>query len=223
MELKPSGTWLMSDELMSSMIKDQTLFVRRRFRKDEEIYSQDSVVVESSSVVGLGPWCTIAIDPRGRHRGDPRTDGAARPFVARGRRIDGLPRFSGATALEETELLEFDAGKLPQLAAHSPEFVAAVLQVTALKQRVLAVRLEQLSSREPETRILEMFGRLARVFAETRDDGKLIVPKLTHEQIAAMTGNTRVTVTRTLGRLKERGEIAIVEGRILLISDRFRD
>lgn len=220
MELKPSGTWLMSDELMSSMIKDQTLFVRRRFRKDEEIYAQDSV--SSKFYVVVSGLVQIAMI---------REDGTEvilelmgpQTVCGEGAAIDGLPRFSGATALEETELLEFDAGKLPQLAAHSPEFVAAVLQVTALKQRVLAVRLEQLSSREPETRILEMFGRLARVFAETRDDGKLIVPKLTHEQIAAITGNTRVTVTRTLGRLKERGEIAIVEGRILLISDRFRD
>ena len=202
------------------MVRDESLFQRRHYRKDEEIYAQDSVSSKFYVVVsGLVQIVMI------------REDGTEvilelmgpQTVCGEGAAIDGLPRFSGATALEEPELLEFDASRLSQLAAHSPEFVAAVLQITALKQRVLAVRLEQLSSREPETRIMEMFARLARIFAETRDDGKLIVPKLTHEQIAAMTGNTRVTVTRTLGRLKERGEIAIVNGRFLLMSERFRD
>ncbi|MCK7615956.1 Crp/Fnr family transcriptional regulator [Roseibium sediminicola] len=220
MELYQSGTWLISDTLMSSMVRDDSLFVRRHFRKDEEIYVQESV--SSKFYVVVSGLVQIAMI---------REDGTEvilelmgpQTVCGEGAAIDGLPRFSGATALEETELLEFDASQLPQLAAHSPEFVVALLQITALKQRVLAVRLEQLSSREPETRIMEMFARLARIFAETRCDGKLIVPKLTHEQIAAMTGNTRVTVTRALGRLKERGEIAIVNGRILLMSERFRD
>jgi len=202
------------------MVRDDRLFVRRRYRKDDEIYAQGEV--SSKLYVVVSGLVQIAMI---------REDGTEvilelmgpQTVCGEGAAIDGLPRFSGATALEETELLEFDVGKLAEIAAHSPEFVAAVLQITALKQRVLAVRLEQLSSREPETRILEMFGRLARIFAETRDDGKLIVPKLTHEQIAAMTGNTRVTVTRTLRRLKDRGDIAVVDGRILLLSDRFHE
>ena len=42
--------------------------------------------------------------------------------------------------------------------------------------------------------------------------------QLTHEQIAAMTGTSRVTVTRTLQRLREQGRIAILEGHILLLG-----
>ena len=220
MEPSLNRTWQMPDDLMETMIRDERLFVRRRYRKDGEIYAQGEVSSKFYVVVtGL-----VQIDMI-------REDGTEvilelmgpKTVCGEGAAVDGLPRFSGATALEATELLEFDTAKLAQIAAHSPEFVRAVLVITALKQRVLAVRLEQLSSRDPETRLLEMFLRLARIFSETREDGKLIVPKLTHEQIAAMTRNTRVTVTRTLGRLRDRGDIAIVDGRSLLLSDRFCD
>jgi CRP/FNR family transcriptional regulator, cyclic AMP receptor protein len=46
------------------------------------------------------------------------------------------------------------------------------------------------------------------------------VTQLTHEQIAAMTGTSRVTVTRTLQRLREQGRIAMLEGHILLLGKR---
>lgn len=133
-----------------------------------------------------------------------------------GAALDGLPRFSTATALEDTQVLEFDVSDWAGAAA-APAMMA-LLQVTALKQRVLALRLEQLFSREPEGRILDLFERLAAVAApgaEAQGAGA-VLPHLTHEHIAAMTGMTRVTVTRALARLRKQGTIVLEGGRFRL-------
>ena len=41
---------------------------------------------------------------------------------------------------------------------------------------------------------------------------------LTHKQMAALTGTTRVTVTRVLKRLKEHGEIAVRANRVVVLD-----
>ena len=66
-----------------------------------------------------------------------------------------------------------------------------------------------------------MLTRLADLYGQDAGDGVVIGISLTHEQIAAMTGASRVTVTRTLTRLKDEGVIA-VRGRQTRILDRKR-
>ena len=71
-----------------------------------------------------------------------------------------------------------------------------------------------------QERIMELLTRLEEMFAIEHPKGRLLVTQLTHEQIAAMTGTSRVTVTRTLQRLREQGRISILEGHILLMGKR---
>jgi CRP-like cAMP-binding protein len=134
-----------------------------------------------------------------------------------GAAFDGLPRFSSAVAAEDSETIEFDTKRLSEAFRIHPEFASALLRITSLKQRILAVRLKHLSSREPQDRIMELLTRLEEMFAIAHPKGRLLNTQLTHEQIAAMTGTSRVTVTRTLQRLREQGQIEILEGQILLL------
>jgi CRP/FNR family transcriptional regulator, cyclic AMP receptor protein len=122
--------------------------------------------------------------------------------------------------VEDTETIEFDAAKMEAVFKQHPEFAAALLRVTSLKQRVLAVRLEHLASRKPEGRIMDLLHRLQEMFAIDYNGGRLIVTHLTHEQIAAMTGTSRVTVTRAMRSLREQDQIDIIDGHILVKSFR---
>jgi CRP-like cAMP-binding protein len=133
-----------------------------------------------------------------------------------GAAIDGLPRFSTAVAATETETIAFDSGSLRDLLRSDPDFGADLMRVISLKQRVLAVRLEHFASRDPADRIIELLLRLADMFAEEDPNGRQIRTYLTHEQIAALTGTTRVTVTRALNRLRESGILETREGYFLL-------
>jgi CRP/FNR family transcriptional regulator, cyclic AMP receptor protein len=54
------------------------------------------------------------------------------------------------------------------------------------------------------------------MFAVDHARGRKILTHLTHEQIASMTGTSRVTVTRTLGRLREKGTLSVEDGYTIL-------
>lgn len=212
------STWWIEDDLFDALVADEEIYRRRRYAPGQEVYSQGEIdtrlYIVLSGLVRLSMLRSDGTEVILELMG-PRT------LCGEGPALDGLPRFSTGVAIEPSELLEFDAARMDQIAARHPRFAAALLRVTALKQRVLANRLEQFSSRDPETRILEMFQRLGKVFEHRQDDTGLAVPRLTHDQIAAMTGNTRVTVTRALGRLRDRGAITIVDGQIRLVDGGF--
>ncbi|WP_191628837.1 Crp/Fnr family transcriptional regulator [Pandoraea terrae] len=92
------------------------------------------------------------------------------------------------------------------------------MRVVALKQRVLASRIQYLALPKPEMRIGELLGRLSERYGEEHEGRTLISILLTHEQIAAMTGTNRVTVTRALKRLTDLGVIEVKQRRIWVID-----
>ena len=120
------------------------------------------------------------------------------------------------TGHRESEKIEFDTSKMTEIFRAHPEFATSLLRVTSLKQRVVAIRLKHLASREPQDRIMELLTRLEEMFAIDHPKGRLLVTHVTHEQIATMTGTSRVTVTRTLQRLREQNRIDTFDGHILL-------
>jgi CRP-like cAMP-binding protein len=58
------------------------------------------------------------------------------------------------------------------------------------------------------------------MFAVDHPGGKLLVTRLTHEQIGAMTSTSRVTVTRAMRTLRESNKIDVLGGYILLRTRR---
>lgn len=135
-----------------------------------------------------------------------------------GAAFDGSPRFSSAIAIEPTEAVIFDTANIAEAFAKYPDFAVALLRITSMKQRVLGIRAQYLASPKPETRITELLKRLAELYGTTENNVTTIGLSLTHQQIAAMTGASRVTVTRTLRRLREDGVIRM-KGRLLMILD----
>jgi CRP/FNR family transcriptional regulator, cyclic AMP receptor protein len=213
MSKKTRGTWRIDPQLVDLLTKHALYGRRRKFKKDAALYEQDDISTLFYFI--LKGLVQISIF---------RSDGSELvlelmgpdTICGEGPAFDGLPRFSSAAAVEDTEAIEFDTTKLAGAFREHPEFAALLLRVTSLKQRVLAVRLKHLASREPQDRIMELLMRLEEMFAVDHARGRLLVTHVTHEQIATMTGTSRVTVTRTLHRLRERGRIDILDGHILL-------
>ena len=210
---KTAATWRMADQLAAKLLSLSHHARRRLFRPTEPLYAQAEVSAKFYFVLsGLVQVSII------------RADGVEvvlemmgpNTICGEGAAFDGLPRFSSAVAVEETHALEFDASKLDAALSEDPAFAHTLLRATSLKQRVLALRLEHLVSHDPEERILELLNRLSEMFAVEHPGGRMLLTQLTHEQIAAMTGTSRVTVTRTLGRLRERGIIQNDKGHLIL-------
>ncbi|MCY1204345.1 cAMP receptor protein [compost metagenome] len=133
--------------------------------------------------------------------------------------FDGLPRFTSAVALRDVEALRFDTRRLQSVFVDCPELAMALLRITSIKQRVLAIRLEYAFSAPPEKRILQLIRRVAALFGTSEQDGRSLGVHLTHDQIGRMTGISRVTVTRVFNRLRDRGVLAIKDGVLLVRAD----
>ncbi|WP_181168710.1 Crp/Fnr family transcriptional regulator [Mesorhizobium sp. B2-4-17] len=208
-------TWRLEPELMTVICGHLDAGRRRHFRKNEAIYEQGELSSKFFYIEkGLAQVSIIRFDGTemllefmGPHT-----------IIGEGAAFDYLPRFSCAFAVEDTQAVEFDAERLTEVFRDRPEFASALLRVTSIKQRILAIRLEHLVSREPAERILELLQRLISMFGTEHPNGRILVTKLTHEEIAAMTGTSRVTVTRTFQRMREQNIIDMVDGHILIKS-----
>jgi CRP/FNR family cyclic AMP-dependent transcriptional regulator len=207
------GTWKIDSSLIRQIVEQASCGRRRKFRKNEMLYEQGTTSTKFYLVLsGLAQVSIVRVDGVEvvlEYMG-PET------ILGEGAAFDGLPKFSSAVAVEDTDTIEFDAAKMEEVFKEHPGFAAALLRVTSLKQRVLAVRLEHLASRKPEVRIMDLLHRLQEMFAIDYAGGRLIVTHLTHEQISAMTGTSRVTVTRAMRSLREQNQIDIIDGHILV-------
>lgn len=208
-------TWRLDDAVAGPLIRAAHLGTRRQFKKGESLYHQGEV--DSRFYFVLKGRVQIS---------SCREDGSE--FVlevmgqwavcGEGAAFDGSPRFSSAIALEDTEVVAFDTSGMKEIFREYPELAVALLRITAMKQRVLGIRAQYLASPKPEKRIAELLNRLAELYGAKEGSTTIIGISLTHEQIAAMTGASRVTVTRTLKRLRDEGVMEI-KGKQLRILD----
>jgi len=209
------STWRIDASLMEIIGRCLEAGRRCRFEKYEVLYEQGTVsskfyIIEKGLVkvsIVRSDGTEVLLEYMG-----PQT------ICGEGAAFDSLPRFSRAIATENTVAVEFDATRTDEIFGRHPEFASALLRVTSLKQRILASRLQHFVSREPEGRIMELLHRLAAMFGTDHPSGRILVTKLTHEEIAAMTGTSRVTVTRTLQRLRDQAVIGLIDGHILINS-----
>lgn len=192
-------TWYLDEAVVGPWIRSAHMGLRRKYQKGEFLYHQGEVSPLFFFVLKGRVQVSIF-----------REDGSEFVLEVMGRwalcgeaaAFDQLPRFSSAIALEDAEVVVFDANEVGAALATNSELAVALLRISAMKQRVLGGRLQCVASPRPEKRILELLNRLSELYG-TEADGVIVIGiKLTHEQIAAMTGATRVTVTRTLAKLK---------------------
>ncbi len=212
---RSTETWHLDEALAGPWIRAANLGSRRAFRKGEFLYRQGEIDSTFFFVVRGRVQVSIFREDGAEFvlevMGQWALCGEADAFI-------GLPRFSSGQALEDVEVIAFDALNMEEAFRQQPELARTLLAIVAMKQRVLAGRIQYMASPKPEKRIFELLNRLADLYGTPDDEGILIGVSLTHEQIAAMTGASRVTVTRTLARLKGEGAIA-TQGRMIRILD----
>lgn len=140
-------------------------------------------------------------------------------LLGEGPALAGAPRMATATTLEPCTLIEFDYPVLKKSFKEHVEFVTALMEVAAIKQWVLGLRIQFLAMPKSDLRIVELLNRLAKLYGVKDKDGIRIHIPLTHELVAALTGTSRVTVTRTITKLKSEGVI-LNEGRYFWVKDK---
>ncbi|WP_235579285.1 Crp/Fnr family transcriptional regulator [Pseudorhodoferax sp. Leaf274] len=114
------------------------------------------------------------------------------------------PRYVTATAVTDAVLTRYRASEIQQLLSGHPELLVSLLQLLGIKHRILIDKLASFTSASPQSRLVDLFARAA--IGQRHQDAPQL--RLTHAQIGAMTGLSRVTVTRALKPLAARGWVA---------------
>jgi len=206
-------TWHLEDEAIGPLLQAMNLGVRRLYKKGEYLYCQG----EYSHHLFLILRGHVLISST-------REDGTEFTMEMMGRRavcgeaaaFDGERCFTSAYAVDEVEVIAYDAETIVSSFRERPDIAVALLRITSRKQRIIAVRAHYLASLKPEARIAELLHRLAEQYGTCEPGGMKIGVSLTHKQMASLTGTTRVTVTRVLKRLREHGDICFAEHRVVV-------
>lgn len=134
--------------------------------------------------------------------------------------LDDGPRSATAEAIEPTETMTLHREEFIRFLNHNPAFAYHVMNT-------LARRIRNLNDQISDIFFLDLNGRLARALLNlaeqhgrpTSGGGILIDMPLTQTDLAEMTGATRVSINKTLGRFR-RAKWVETEGRHLTILDR---
>lgn len=133
--------------------------------------------------------------------------------------LDDSPRSATAEAIEATDTLTLHRDEFLEYIDTNPAFARHVLNV-------LARRIRHLNNQISDIFFLDLPARLARILLLLADqhglpapDGTVIDLSLTQTDLAEMTGATRVSINKALGRFRRAGWVR-VEGRQLTILNR---
>lgn len=196
-------------EMLGCLLRIAPALTRRKFVKGRALYRQDEVSDQVFIVVSGRVGVTMLRSDGQELLIDILGPGA---LCGEGAAFDGLPRFSGANALEDCEVLMISAADFCKLMSDHAELAPLVVQTIALKQRMLAMRLAQVTQASPEVRITELLSQI------TTPDSPTIL--LTHQQIANLIGASRITVTRAMQKLRRAGAVRCQRGHYELIPSR---
>lgn len=208
-------TWQLDDDTLAPLLGALHLGRRQVFRQGDFLYRQGEVT-EHFYLILRGHVLIAAT----------REDGSEFTLELMGRRalcgeaaaFDAKPSFTSAQALAETEVVAFQVAAVYDALGGNPALAMALLRITASKQRIIAVRALYLASLKPEARVGQLLHRLAEQHGRPERGGTGIEVRLTHQQIASLTGTSRVTVTRVFKRLRKQGAV-VEEGRRLVVPD----
>lgn len=115
----------------------------------------------------------------------------------------GTPRTATITALSDAELVCYTRSCLAISSESSHRLALSLIELLGAKNHVLVNKLSRFASGTPFERLVGLLGRIAAT--DRSPAGETGVVSLTHEQIASMSGLSRVTVTRTLKAMAAEG------------------
>jgi CRP/FNR family transcriptional regulator/CRP/FNR family cyclic AMP-dependent transcriptional regulator len=133
--------------------------------------------------------------------------------------LDDSPRSATAEAIEPTETLTLHRIDFRRFISSNPDFAMHVLQSMARHIRRLNSQLSDIFFLDLPGRLARTLLRLAEEHGHRVKDGILIDLSLTQTDLAEMTGATRVSINKALGRFRREGWVK-TKGRRFTITDR---
>jgi CRP-like cAMP-binding protein len=127
-----------------------------------------------------------------------------------GSAFDRQPRQITAETLSAARLVEFHADQVASAMAADPRLAIVLIKIMSSKQRSLIPKLAMTARRSHEGALLNLLLRFV-----SYGDRSI---QLTHAQMAEIIGASRITVTRTLARLRREGLVTLGNGIVTVLS-----
>ena len=116
--------------------------------------------------------------------------------------VDRHPYFATATVLEASDICVINIDDFERLIEKHPRVAIMIMVALVRKMRLLGLQVEDLSFLDAQKRVAHMLSKLMQEVGEKTKHGYLIHRNITHEDLASLTGLSRVTVTNTLNYLE---------------------
>lgn len=126
--------------------------------------------------------------------------------------LDGRPRSATITASEDSVLGVLKREKFIRAIKKDPVLSIDLLSALAERLRKTDEMLESLAFLDVGQRITKLFLQIARTAGEKETEGFFRIKKITHREIAALTGSSREAVSKALKALAFKNVIREKEG-----------
>jgi len=117
--------------------------------------------------------------------------------------FDGHPYFQTATAMEETRVGVIHLHDFLNLVEKHPKVSLLVIAAFARVARMLVLQIEDSSFLDAERRVAHMMCKLAYEVGQETSRGLLIAKKVTQEELASLTGLSRVSVSLAMNHFED--------------------
>ena len=122
-----------------------------------------------------------------------------------------------AESLGDSEVLAIDRNRLLEQVRDNGMLMLDILKLVGLRSRLVQHKLEDMAFKDLPTKLARVLVHLARKFGNKELVGIVIDCKLTHQDLADLTGAARNNITELLNKLY-RDEV-LVKGSYITISD----
>lgn len=139
-------------------------------------------------------------------------------FFGESAAFDGHPHFATSVSIGESEINVIPVGPARKVIMEHPEVAFLVIRRILRKLRSLAFQVEDFAFLDAQKRIARILLKLADEVGEPSAEGTTIRKGITHEDLANLTGLSRVRVTTILNNL-ERARIITKKRMTLTVRD----
>lgn len=127
-------------------------------------------------------------------------------------------RSMSAQALETTRICSCEQKDFEELVGSNPDIAVKVIQTLGAKLSQVTEQLADAAVRDVRERVVNSLVRLAREYGQETRQGLRLGFRLTHEDLGALVGASRVMVTNVLHDLRKAGQVVTDDDRRFIVN-----
>lgn len=133
--------------------------------------------------------------------------------------IDGEPRSATITALEETNLITMEREVFMRILHRYPQITIKILTILCQRLRRADELIQSLRFLSASGRVIQTLFKLSDEHGVETKEGRLIDIKLTHQNLAALSGTSRESMRKIIRDFQRNGYIKFYRGKITILKE----